>query len=118
MLRDYRIKVSLLAVGALALAGCGGGGGGGEGETSQSSALRIVYQTTEANATMDDVMKKAKADFEAAHDGVTVNLEPITGTTKTTPPSSPYHSDRRTPPRTCSTRTPSRSVRTWMPATC
>ena len=79
MLRDYRIKVSLLAVGALALAGCGGGGGGGEGESPQSSALRIVYQTTEANATMDEVMKKAKADFEAAHDGVTVNLEPITG---------------------------------------
>ncbi|MHA7274625.1 extracellular solute-binding protein [Arthrobacter sp. TMT4-20] len=66
------------AVSSLALGGCSAGGGDDNGDDANS--LRIVYQKTGDASPLDALMQKVKTDFEAANDGVTVNLEPVEGT--------------------------------------
>lgn len=55
------------------LAGCAGDGGGGDDATS----IRVAYQKTASFTAMDELMKKAKEEYEAANDGMTVELVPI-----------------------------------------
>lgn len=57
---------------ALVLTGCGGGAGG-----SDENTIRVAYQKTKSFTAMDELMKKAKEEYEAANDGMTVELVPI-----------------------------------------
>jgi multiple sugar transport system substrate-binding protein len=66
--------VATLAAGSL-LAGCSSGGStSGSGEPKK---LTIAYQTTASFNSMQKLMTTSKKEFEAAHPGVTVTLEPI-----------------------------------------
>ncbi|WP_120522220.1 extracellular solute-binding protein [Arthrobacter celericrescens] len=44
---------------------------------TEAKTLKVVYQKTDSYTALDDVLKAAKAEFEAANQGVTVKLEPI-----------------------------------------
>lgn len=65
------VGVAALSIG---LAGCSGGGGG---EDSADGTIRVAYQKTSAFTAMDELMKKAKKEYEAANAGTTIELVPI-----------------------------------------
>ncbi|RZI83909.1 MAG: extracellular solute-binding protein, partial [Microbacterium sp.] len=74
------MKRSLTTLGVLGaaalvvgLAGCADSGGGADDATS----IRVAYQKTASFTAMDELMKKAKEEYEAANDGMTVELVPI-----------------------------------------
>lgn len=58
----------------LALAACGSGGGAGGDD---ATTITVAYQKTAQYVQLDDVLHKAKAEYEAAHEGMTVDLVPI-----------------------------------------
>jgi multiple sugar transport system substrate-binding protein len=64
--------IAALAGAALVLSGCAGGSGGGDANT-----IRVAYQKFGTFTQMDDHMKKVKDEFEADHEGLTVELVPI-----------------------------------------
>lgn len=70
---------ALLAGASLVLAGCTGGGDEGNG-SGDGESITVTYLKTDSFVALDTVMQQAKEEFEAAHDGVTVNLQPITAT--------------------------------------
>lgn len=74
MHRNVRLAVSVLAVTSMvALVGCStAADNDGEAQT-----LKIVYQETDSFTALDTLFTKIKPEFEAAHDGVTVELQPI-----------------------------------------
>lgn len=55
------------------LAGCAGGGG----DAAADDTIRVAYQKTASFTAMDELMKKAKDEYEAANEGKTVELVPI-----------------------------------------
>ncbi|MGQ7294931.1 extracellular solute-binding protein [Quadrisphaera sp. KR29] len=57
----------------LALAGCGSSGGSGGDENT----ITVAYQRTSQFTQLDEVLKKAKGEYEAANEGKTVELMPI-----------------------------------------
>lgn len=64
---------------ALALGACSSGtsdssGGGG------SDTVTVMYQRTEGITALDNVLQKAKVQFEDEHPGVTVDLQPVQAT--------------------------------------
>lgn len=61
----------------LVLSGCTGDG---DGEEAPNQSLRIVYQKAGEDAPLDTLMQTTKEQFEAANEGVTVELEPVEGT--------------------------------------
>lgn len=63
---------SLTAAGAIVLSGCSAGGGGGDADT-----IKVAYQKFGDFIQVDAHMKTVKEEFEAAHDGITVQLVPI-----------------------------------------
>ncbi|MBT2531537.1 extracellular solute-binding protein [Arthrobacter sp. ISL-48] len=63
---------SLIASAAFALAGCSRGAPAGE-----VKSLKVVYQKTDSFTALDAMFQSAKQEFEAAHQGVTVELQPI-----------------------------------------
>ena len=63
---------ALIAAAALALCACSPAA-----PADQAKTLKVVYQKTDSFVALDDLFKSAKAEFEAAHDGVTVELQPI-----------------------------------------
>ncbi|OFI39498.1 sugar ABC transporter substrate-binding protein [Arthrobacter sp. SW1] len=63
----------LAAAGLLALSACSPGTPQG----TEAKTLKVVYQKTDSFTALDDVLKAAKTEFEAANSGVTVQLEPI-----------------------------------------
>ena len=65
--------MAVAAAAGLALTGCSGGGAGGE----DSQTLRIAYK--KADPVLEGLMEDTKEQFEAANDGVTVELTPIEG---------------------------------------
>lgn len=65
------VGISALAIG---LTGCSGGGGDGDAD---GSTIRVAYQKTSSFTAMDELMKKAKKEFEAANSGTTIELVPI-----------------------------------------
>lgn len=75
MKKSTMIAGGLLTATALtvALAGCAGGGG----SDADSNTIRVAYQTTATFNQMQTLMEKAKTQFEASHEGVTVELVPI-----------------------------------------
>ncbi|WP_457967757.1 extracellular solute-binding protein [Arthrobacter sp. D1-29] len=72
-MRRRALKItSLIASAAFALAACSPAS-----PESETKTLKVVYQKTDSFTALDDMFKAAKAEFEAAHQGVTVELEPI-----------------------------------------
>jgi multiple sugar transport system substrate-binding protein len=76
-----RLKAAVAASGVLALAaltGCSGGDGGAEGDdASGASTVTVAYQKTTAFHQLDDMLQQAKAQFEEANPGITIDLQPI-----------------------------------------
>ncbi|WP_028280138.1 extracellular solute-binding protein [Arthrobacter sp. H5] len=68
--------LAVIAVGALALTGCSAEGGDG----ADANTLRIIYQKAGDVSPLDTLMQTTKEQFEAANEGVTVELEPVEGT--------------------------------------
>ncbi len=68
---------------ALVLTACGGGtdSGNDDGSTASggggSTTIKVAYQKTDAFTQLDDLLQKCVPEFEAEHEGVTVQLEPI-----------------------------------------
>ncbi len=69
----WMLGIGAVAVASLALTGCAGGSQADGG----AKKIRVAYQTTATFNQMQTLMEKAKSDFEAAHEGVTVELVPI-----------------------------------------
>lgn len=77
MRKKTAIGISAVAIGALVgLAGCAAPEGGADGDRT----LKISYIRTDAFTALDTLFTKVKADFEAANEGVTVELLPVAGT--------------------------------------
>ena len=73
MRRNAKLAVSVLvATSMVALAGCSSAADGGDKQT-----LKIVYQETDSFTALDTLFNTIKPEFEAAHEGVTINLQPI-----------------------------------------
>ncbi|QLD11394.1 extracellular solute-binding protein [Microbacterium oleivorans] len=58
---------------SLVLTGCGAGAG----DEAAGDTIRVAYQKTTSFTAMDTLVKKAKEEYEAANDGMTVELVPI-----------------------------------------
>ena len=63
---------ALVAVGALVLTGCSGGG-----SASDENTIKVAYQKFGTFVQMDEHMQSVKEQFEAANEGITVELVPI-----------------------------------------
>jgi len=61
----------VVSLAALALSGCTGGDGGGD------QVIRVVYPEQPPSTAKSDVVEAVKADFEAAHEGWTLELVPV-----------------------------------------
>jgi multiple sugar transport system substrate-binding protein len=72
-MKRFPAFVAVAAAATLVLSGCGGGGGGGE----ESNTIKVAYQKFGNFVQLDDHMKQVKDDFEAEHEGMTVELVPI-----------------------------------------
>ncbi|MBU5423865.1 extracellular solute-binding protein [Cellulomonas hominis] len=66
--------VALSGVAVLALAACSNGGGGGGGD---DTTLTVAYQKTAQFVQLDDLLQKAKSEYEAANEGMSVDLVAI-----------------------------------------
>ena len=72
MRHKMAVVVSLLIAGTLiATTGCTSNG------SNETKTLKIAYESTDAFTAMNDLFTKVKPEFEKAHPGVTVKLEPI-----------------------------------------
>lgn len=65
------------AVAAAALMGISACAPGSDGDAA--TTLKVAYQKTDSFTALDTMFQAAKEDFEAAHPGVTVELQPIQG---------------------------------------
>ena len=66
------VVLATAAVVSATLAGCGGGGSNGGSKT-----LTVTYQQFGNSHVQADFLKSVKAEYEKAHKGVTVDLQPI-----------------------------------------
>ncbi len=64
--------MSLIAAATVALAACSPGDPG-----ASSKTLKVAYQKTDSFTALDTMLQAAKQEFEAANQGVTVELQPI-----------------------------------------
>jgi multiple sugar transport system substrate-binding protein len=64
--------MSLIAAAMVALAACSPDDPGGSSKT-----LKVAYQKTDSFTALDSMLQAAKQEFEAANQGVTVELQPI-----------------------------------------
>jgi len=64
---------------ALVLGGCAADTSDDEATTGDKT-ITVVYSKTDSFTVLDTLLNTAKDEFEAAHDGVTVDLQPITAT--------------------------------------
>ncbi|MDM7830064.1 extracellular solute-binding protein [Cellulomonas edaphi] len=71
--------LGILGVVALtALAGCSDdGSSSGDDASGGATTVKVAYQKTTAFHQLDDMLQKAKTEFEAAHKGITIDLQPI-----------------------------------------
>lgn len=72
MLRRASKTVSLLAAAVLALAACTPGN-----PAEGNKTIKVAYQKTDSFTALDTMFQDAKKEFEAANQGVTVELQPI-----------------------------------------
>ena len=74
--RNRRVLAAVVAVLlAIALAACGGGP-----DKAAASKITVTYKQTGGNPVYEQFLGAAKAEFERANPGITVNLQPITAT--------------------------------------
>lgn len=72
MRHKIAVVLSIIMAGTLlASTGCSSKG------SSEATTLKIAYESTDAFTAMNDLFTKVKPEFEKAHPGVTVKLEPI-----------------------------------------
>ena len=75
------IKAGVAALATVSLLGLSACGGGGAPQASTSASggttIRVAYQKTATFIQLDDLMKKAKTEYETAHPGNTIELVPI-----------------------------------------
>ncbi|WP_255769493.1 extracellular solute-binding protein [Pseudarthrobacter sulfonivorans] len=72
-MRPRALKIlSVFAAVAMALAACSPAA-----PQAETKTLKVVYQKTDSFSALDTLFQSAKQEFEAAHQGVTVALEPI-----------------------------------------
>ncbi|MFF1879908.1 extracellular solute-binding protein [Pseudarthrobacter sp. NPDC058196] len=71
MRRRVSTTVSLLAAAVLALAGCT------PADPAGGKTIKVAYQKTDSFTALDTMFQDAKKEFEAAHRGVTIELQPI-----------------------------------------
>lgn len=62
--------LAIVATGAAALTGCSGGG-------DQSKTVTVMYESTDAFPVLNNLFTKVKPEFEKAHKGITVKLQPV-----------------------------------------
>lgn len=76
MKRSTRMLTATVAVvtSTALIAGCSAGGSGGDAD---GDTIRVAYQTTATFNAMQVLMERAKEEFEAANEGVTIELVPI-----------------------------------------
>jgi multiple sugar transport system substrate-binding protein len=67
---------ALAAIVAATAASCGGGSG--SGSQSGGSKVTVTYQQFGASHVQENFLKGVKAQFEKAHPGTTIDLQPIT----------------------------------------
>lgn len=72
MRRRGRITTAVLVAAAMVAAGCSS-----DDDNTSGGVLRIAYQRTEGVVALDQLFIRVKPAFEAAHPGVTVELQPI-----------------------------------------
>ena len=76
MRRKVAIGISAIAIGAMiGLVGCSA-----SGDAGGDKVLKISYIKTDAFTALDTLFTSVKTEFEAAHKGVTVKLQPVAGT--------------------------------------
>lgn len=76
--RRTTLVAAALAVALGALPACSSGSSGSSGSSQGASkTITIAYQKFGAFTQMDSQMTKVKAEYEAAHPGITVKLNPI-----------------------------------------
>ena len=73
MRQNVRNTTLLVLAGSLVLAGCSSGGDGPAGEET----ITVMYQRTEGFTTLDELFQRVVPEFEAANEGVTVDLQPV-----------------------------------------
>lgn len=71
-----RLQTAIAGTGVLVLAltACSGGKDGGGGD---DTTITVAYQKTAQFVQLDDLLQKAKTEYEAANEGMTVDLVPI-----------------------------------------
>lgn len=74
MKRKYLLPFAAVGAAALLLSACGSGG---TQSSSDGATVKVMYQRTEGITALDDMFNKAKTEYEAAHEGVTIDLQPI-----------------------------------------
>ncbi|WP_432573814.1 extracellular solute-binding protein [Kineococcus sp. SYSU DK005] len=72
--RTFLGAAATAAAATLVLPACGGASSGGDGD---DGALRVAYQRTAQFTQLEDLLEKAKGEYEAANPGRTVELVPI-----------------------------------------
>ncbi|MCO7203501.1 extracellular solute-binding protein [Microbacterium sp. CnD16-F] len=73
--RTVVTSIAAATAAGLLLGGCSAEGGESNGDT-----VTVVYAKTDSFEVLDTLMKTAKEEFEASHEGITVDLQPITAT--------------------------------------
>lgn len=75
MRRTAPLAISVMAAASMvALVGCSPAA---STDNSATTTLKIVYEKTDSFTALDTLFTKIKPEFEAAHKGVTVDLQPI-----------------------------------------
>lgn len=73
--RNAVTSIAAASAAVLLLGGCTADGGDDAGDT-----VTVVYSKTDSFTVLDELMQTAKKEFEASHEGITVELQPITAT--------------------------------------
>lgn len=80
MRKKYAATAILCSAALLGMAACSGGsqsGQSGSAGNGDPNTLTIAYQKTAAFHQLENMLEKAKTEFEASHEGITVNMQPI-----------------------------------------
>lgn len=73
MKQKHLALIGIASVAALTLSACGSG----SSDKDSGEKVTVMYQRTEGITTLDDLFKKAKAEYEADNPDVTIDLQPV-----------------------------------------
>ena len=77
MARRALAAVAVLGIAAVGLTACSGSKDKASSDNSGNKTLVVTYYKTSSFAQMDELMKRVKGEFEEAHKGVTIDLQPV-----------------------------------------